>query len=144
MNTAPRPQLNRLIQFELRTADLAASIHRRPWRTDWVDGDTYELRARDGVRLGKVDGAGGDRVGCGSPDACCCDQISRACARTSNLLFCRASSFVSPRRVKLELVGRSPWPFIYQIDLHMRRFLEKFPVGPIRWSACVLSGCTPH
>jgi glycerate 2-kinase len=54
MNADLRAQLDLLIQSALRAADPAASIHRHLRRTDetlWVDGDAYDLRAWDDVRL---------------------------------------------------------------------------------------------
>jgi glycerate-2-kinase len=54
MNADLRAQLDLLIQSALRAADPAASIHRHLRRTDetlWVDGNAYDLRAWDDVRL---------------------------------------------------------------------------------------------
>lgn len=54
MNADLRAQLDLLIQSALRAADPVASIHRHLRRTDetlWVDGDAYDLRAWDDVRL---------------------------------------------------------------------------------------------
>jgi len=52
MNAGIRAQL---IPSALRAADPAASIHRHLRRTGWVDGDAYDLRPWNDVRLGRAD-----------------------------------------------------------------------------------------